>query len=174
MSWAHFIKGKEQEGKRAKKETAKIFNFLWEYTLISTQETHELPSLLEKAEVLHVVFTSVFTSKASLGSQVPETRGKWWSKEDVPSVEEDKVMEYLSKLDIRRSVSLLRCTHEGWESWCMSSQGHFPCSLNNHGNWERCLRTGRRQIAHLSSKRARRKTQGTTCQSALPESFSRL
>ncbi|KAK4811992.1 hypothetical protein QYF61_022988 [Mycteria americana] len=37
-------------------------------------------------------------------SQVPETRGEGWSKEDVPLVEEDQVREYLSKLNIHKSV----------------------------------------------------------------------
>lgn len=32
-------------------------------------------------------------------SQVPETNGKFWSKEDLPSVEEDRVREPLKKLD---------------------------------------------------------------------------
>ncbi|KAK4806831.1 hypothetical protein QYF61_005627 [Mycteria americana] len=41
---------------------------------------------MEKAEVLNVSFASVFTSKTGLQeSQVPEPRGKVWSKEDVPN-----------------------------------------------------------------------------------------
>jgi len=32
-------------------------------------------------------------------SQVPETHGKLWSKEDLPSVAEDQIREPLSKLD---------------------------------------------------------------------------
>ena len=37
-------------------------------------------------------------------SQVPEIRGKGLSKEDVALVEEDQVREYLSKLDIPKSM----------------------------------------------------------------------
>jgi len=49
---------------------------------------------------------SFFNSTTSLGeSQVPESRGKGWSKEDASLVEEDHVREYLSKLDIRKSIS---------------------------------------------------------------------
>ncbi|KAK4829863.1 hypothetical protein QYF61_007255 [Mycteria americana] len=37
-------------------------------------------------------------------SQVPETEGKSWSKEDVPLVDEDQVREYLSNLHIHKSL----------------------------------------------------------------------
>ncbi|KAK4807239.1 hypothetical protein QYF61_024359 [Mycteria americana] len=52
---------------------------------------------MEKAEVLNALFASVFTSKTSLQeSQVPETKGKVWSKEDLALVEDDQVREYSS------------------------------------------------------------------------------
>jgi len=60
---------------------------------------------MEEAEVLNAAFASVFTSKTSLQeSQVPETREKSWSEEEVPSLEEDHVREYLSNLDIQKSM----------------------------------------------------------------------
>ena len=60
---------------------------------------------MEKAEVFSAAFASVFISKAGLQeNQGPETRRKVWSKEDVPLVEEDQVGEYLSKLDIHKSM----------------------------------------------------------------------
>ncbi|KAK4831043.1 LOW QUALITY PROTEIN: hypothetical protein QYF61_014975 [Mycteria americana] len=56
---------------------------------------------MEKTDVLNAFFTSVFTSKISLQeSQAPETREKVWSKEHVPFVEDDQVMEYLTTLDV--------------------------------------------------------------------------
>jgi len=60
---------------------------------------------MEKFEVLNILFASVFTSKISLQeTQVPETKGKVCSKEDVPLVEEDEVRQYLSNLDIHKSM----------------------------------------------------------------------
>lgn len=46
---------------------------------------------MKKAEVVNV---------AGEECQVPETRAKGWSKEDVPLLEEDQVRDYLSKLDV--------------------------------------------------------------------------
>jgi len=37
-------------------------------------------------------------------SQAPETMAKVWSKEGAPLVEEDQVREYLSKLDLHKSM----------------------------------------------------------------------
>lgn len=60
---------------------------------------------MEKAEVLNATFASVFTSKTrSQESQVPETRGIIWSKEDAHFIEKDQVREYLSELDICKSM----------------------------------------------------------------------
>lgn len=56
-----------------------------------------------KAEVLN----AFFTSKTSLQeSKTPEAAGKVWSKEDTPFVEEDRVRECLSKLDLCKSMGL--------------------------------------------------------------------
>lgn len=67
---------------------------------------------MEKAEVENV-FASAFTSKTDLReSQVPETRGKGWNKEDIPLVEKDQGKEYLSKLDIHKSMGL-----DGMHPW---------------------------------------------------------
>ncbi|KAK4811069.1 hypothetical protein QYF61_016355, partial [Mycteria americana] len=56
---------------------------------------------MEKAEVPNAFFASVFASKTGLQEcQVPETRGKVWSKEDVPLVEEDQVPEEWRKANV--------------------------------------------------------------------------
>lgn len=56
----------------------------------------------EKVEVLSAVFAPFFTDKMShQESQAPETSKKVWSKEDLPSVEEDKVREHLNKLHVQ-------------------------------------------------------------------------
>lgn len=56
---------------------------------------------IEKAEVMNAFFTSVITSKTSLQeSEIPEMKGKGWSKEGLSLVEEDQVKEYVRKLDM--------------------------------------------------------------------------
>ena len=70
------------------------------------KETRDLVTQdMGKAEVLNAFFALVFTSTTGLQeSQVPETKGKIWSKADVPLVEEHQVGEYLSKLDLQKSI----------------------------------------------------------------------
>jgi len=49
----------------------------------------------------------VFTGKTTgQESQVPETSGEVWRKEDPPLMEEEHVMELLNKLDFHKSVGL--------------------------------------------------------------------
>lgn len=43
----------------------------------------------------------------------------------------------------------------------MSLQGHSQLSVKGHGNWERFLRTGEKQMSLLSSSRTRTRIQGT-------------
>lgn len=53
-------------------------------------------NVLEKAEVLSVVFTSVFTCKTSLQEiQTPETQGKVWNKLGLPLAEGHLFEEHL-------------------------------------------------------------------------------
>ena len=60
---------------------------------------------MEKAEVPNIFCTAALSSKSGLQEpRVPETKGKIWSKEDVPLVEEDQVREYLGKLDLHKSM----------------------------------------------------------------------
>ncbi|KAK4816388.1 LOW QUALITY PROTEIN: hypothetical protein QYF61_016705 [Mycteria americana] len=82
-------------------------------------------------------FASVFTSKIGLQkSQISETKGNICSREGVPLVEENQAREYLSNLDMHKSMGL------------------------DHGGGS--LRTIGKQISLLSSRKARRRTQGTT------------
>jgi len=48
----------------------------------------------------------------------------------------------------------------------MSLLSHSPSSLNGPGEQEKCLRTEGKPVSLQSSKRARRRTQGTTGRSA--------
>lgn len=50
------------------------------------------------AKVLNAFFASVFASKTGLQeSQAPQTRGKVWNKEDLPSMEKDQVREHFQQ-----------------------------------------------------------------------------
>lgn len=51
---------------------------------------------MEKTQVLKAYFASLQQS------QMSETKGKCWSKNNVPLVEEDQVRKYLSKLDSKK------------------------------------------------------------------------
>lgn len=59
----------------------------------------------EKAKVLNVFFTMVFTGKTGLQeSHVPVTKGKVQSKETLLLLEKEKGREYLNKLGIHKSL----------------------------------------------------------------------
>lgn len=62
----------------------------------------------EKVDVLNAFLVSVFSGKTIMlqESQVPETKEKDWSKEDVSLVEEYQVREYLSIVGIHNSMGL--------------------------------------------------------------------
>lgn len=58
-----------------------------------------------KAEVLNAFFVSFITAKTGLQeAQATETKGKVWSKEDIPVVEVEQPRKHLNKLDIHKSV----------------------------------------------------------------------
>jgi len=55
----------------------------------------------------------------------------------------------------------------------MALLSHSPSSLKGPGEQERCPRTGEKPMSLQSSKIARKRTQGTTGQSASPPSHER-
>lgn len=58
-----------------------------------------------QAEIFSVFFALVFTAKSYLQeSQVPAIRRIIWSREDLPSVKEDLILEHFNGLDIRKST----------------------------------------------------------------------
>lgn len=65
-----------------------------------------IPKGTQKTAVLNTFFTPVFTGKTKVQeSQVPETSGEVWSKEDFPlTLEEDHVTELLNQLDLHKPM----------------------------------------------------------------------
>ncbi|GAB0179805.1 mitochondrial enolase superfamily member 1 [Grus japonensis] len=62
---------------------------------------------MEKAEVLHDFFASVFTGKClSHTAQVTEAKGRDWENAEPPTVGEDQVQEYLRNLKVHKSMGL--------------------------------------------------------------------
>lgn len=60
---------------------------------------------MENTDILNAMCASVLTTRTGLQiSQILETKGNSWNKEVMSLVGENYVREYLSKLDIHRSV----------------------------------------------------------------------
>ena len=60
---------------------------------------------MEKAEVLNDFFASVFTSKCSSHTtQVTESKGRDWEKEELPTVGEDQVQDHLRNPKVHKSM----------------------------------------------------------------------
>ncbi|GAB0189782.1 mitochondrial enolase superfamily member 1 [Grus japonensis] len=60
---------------------------------------------MEKAEVLHDFFASVFTSKCSSHTaQVTEGKGRDWENAEPPTVGEDQVRDHLRNLKVHKSM----------------------------------------------------------------------
>ena len=60
---------------------------------------------MQKAEILNVFFTLVFTYLNCLNvSQAPVSCGKVWNKDDLSPVKEDQVREHLNKSGVHKSM----------------------------------------------------------------------
>ncbi|KAK4806622.1 hypothetical protein QYF61_013877 [Mycteria americana] len=92
-------KGRRREMGKMLESCPKTLLELW------LQRRGPLTKDIGKAEVLNAFFTSAFSSKSNLQeSQVPESSGKGWSKEDGTLAEEDGAREYLSKWHIAKCM----------------------------------------------------------------------
>jgi len=126
----------------------------------------------EKAELLNAAFASVFSAKTGpQESKVLEVREEAYKEDNFPLVEENCVRDRLSDMDVHKS---------------MDPDGMHPRVLRDMADviaeplsiiFERSWRTGEvpehwRKATPIF-KRARRRTQGTTGQSASPPSWER-
>ena len=50
-------------------------------------------------------------------------------------------------------------TQKCWGIWLVSLQGHSQQSFSDHGNWEKCSKTGGKQMSLLPSRKGIRRTQ---------------
>lgn len=102
MNLARDVKGDKKgfcKYLNCKRKTRENTGMLW------TGAVALVPQGMEKAELLNALFTSFFASKTDLQkSKALEIKGKVWSKEHLPLVEEDQVREYFSNLDIHKSM----------------------------------------------------------------------
>ena len=109
---------------------------------------------MDEAEVLNAFFTCTFAGKTSFQeSNAPETSRKVWSNRDLSLVKEDLIREYFKKLDRNKSTE-----HDGMHPQVLRELADVSV-----GPALRCWR----KANVISSKRAKRRTQGNTEHSAL-------
>ncbi|GAB0208082.1 mitochondrial enolase superfamily member 1 [Grus japonensis] len=102
ISLARDIKGNKKSFYRYvsdKRKTRENVGPLWNDTgNLVTQD-------MEKAEVLNDFFASVFTGKClSHTAKASEVKGRDWENEELPTVREDHIQEYLTNLKVHKSM----------------------------------------------------------------------
>lgn len=107
-----------------------------------------------KAAVLNIFFTSILTSRTSLQASRPQKpQGRSGARNACPCWKR-------IRLQILKQITHASIQGAWWDecsgSWLMSLRDNSWQSWNDHGNWDRYLKNGGKEVLLLTSENAER------------------